>query len=142
MSFEAAWSLQTALFDRLSQDAALQALLGNPARIHDAIPSDAVFPLLQIGAGKIAPYSGIEGAIEHTLRFSAFSRWGGRKEGKLIADRVRQLLQNLRLPIDGHVIVQSRMVFEDHLRFRDPDTFQATMRYRIVTIPDSIASAA
>lgn len=135
MTMGAAWALQSALYTELSQDTELQTLLGSPARIYDAVPDDAVFPLLQLGAVRMEPLSGVDGAIEHIVRLTAFSRYGGRKEGKLIADRCRALLQNASFLLEDHELVQARMVFEDHLKVADPDIYQATMRYRFVTIP-------
>lgn len=141
MTFNAAWALQSALYTALSTDADLQALIGTPARVHDSVPEEAVFPLIQIGAVRMKPYEGIEGGVEHLIRLSAFSRYAGRKEGKLIADRCRQLLQNARLPLDGHEMVQARMIFEDHLKIADPDIYQATMRFRFVTVPTMAVAA-
>lgn len=142
MTFDAAWSLQTALYANLCASDAVKALIGDPARVHDAIPADAVFPLVQIGGARIRPYEGLRGGFEHTLRITAFSRYGGRAECKAIAAAVHGVLQDARFPLEGHRIVQARMVFEDHLRFRDPDTYQATMRYRVVTAESPLAEVA
>lgn len=142
MNYDAAWSLQTALYTALTSDTNLQSLIGLPARVYDAVPSDTVFPFIQIGAGQVFPYGGIEGGFQHIIRITAFSRWGGRQECKAIAEAVRSLLQNAALTLEGHTLVQSRLVFEDHLRHREPETFQGAMRYRMVTIPINYSEAA
>ncbi|MEO1658900.1 MAG: DUF3168 domain-containing protein [Pseudomonadota bacterium] len=142
MITDAAWALQTALYAELANDSALQALIGGPARIYDAIPPETIFPFVQIGAGQILPYDGIDGGFEHIVRITAFSRWGGRHECKAIAEVVRARLQNTRLALEGHKLLQARLVFEDHLRHRDPETFQGAMRFRFVTVPNSFAEAA
>lgn len=140
MSLDPAWALQVALYEALSQDPQIRGLIGDPPRLHDAIPEDAVFPLVRIGAGRIEAYSGIAGAYQHTARIIAYSRYGGRKECKAIAHAVRGVLHDARLPMEHHRMVQARLVFEDHLRYRDPETFQATMRYRFVTVPEAVAA--
>jgi len=142
MITDAAWSLQTALYTALIGDHTLKTLIGDPARVYDAIPADSVFPFLQTGAGQLSPYLGIEGGFEHIIRITAFSRWGGRQECKLIAEAVRACLQNAGLALEGHHVLQARLIFEDHLRYRDPETFQGAMRYRIITAPDSFVEAA
>ncbi|MEM9286310.1 MAG: DUF3168 domain-containing protein [Pseudomonadota bacterium] len=142
MITDAAWSLQTALYSALADDGDLQTILGDPARIYDAIPPDTIFPFLQIGAGQLLPYQGIAGGFEHIVRLTAFSRWGGRQECKAIAELIRIRLQNADLTLEGHKLLQARLVFEDHLRHRDPETFQGSMRYRFVTVPNSFVEAA
>ncbi len=135
MTMDAAWALQSALYTALSNDEELQGVLGNPARIHDEVPADATFPLLQLGAVRMQPYEGMEGGFEHIIRMTCFSRYGGRKEGKQIADICRRILQNAQLSLEGCELAASRLVFEDHLKIADPDIYQATMRYRFVTVP-------
>lgn len=135
MTESPAWQLQTALYDLLKNDAQLQTLIGNPPRVYDAVPDDAVFPLVQIGPGRLEPFAGTEGAMEHLLRITIFSRWGGRRECKIIADAVRNTVQDCRPPLTDHRVVHARLVFEDHLRHRDPETYQASMRFRVVTAP-------
>lgn len=141
MTMDAAWALQTALYNALSGDAELQQTLGNPARIYDTVPSDASFPLLQLGSVRMRPYTGIAGGYEHIIRLTVFSRWGGRKESKAISKRLRELLQNARLTLEGHEMIQARMVFEDHLKIREPDIMQGSLRYRFVTIPQAAVAA-
>jgi len=138
MTNSPAWSLQTAIFDALTQASAIQALIGNPARIYDAVPSEAIFPLLQLGAARIVLLKGVEDAHEHIISINAFSRWGGRRECKLLAQAVRDVLQNARFDLGTHEVVQARMVFEDLLKVRDPETFQAAIRYRFVVMPQAV----
>ncbi|MEO1042132.1 MAG: DUF3168 domain-containing protein [Pseudomonadota bacterium] len=142
MNSDAAWSLQTALYTALTSDTDLQSILGVPARVYDSIPSDTIFPFVQIGAGQLFPYGGIDGGFEHMIRITAFSRWGGRQECKAIADAVRAVLHNGSLTLEGHSLIQSRLIFEDHLRHREPDTYQGTMRYRLLTVPSNYSEAA
>ncbi|MEM1381288.1 MAG: DUF3168 domain-containing protein [Pseudomonadota bacterium] len=134
-----AWEVQTAVYAALIANPDVQAIVGSPARIFDAIPDDVAFPFVQLGATQMKALPGSEGGIEHLLRITIFSRWGGRSESKHIAGTIRSVLQNAELPLTDHTMVLSRLVFEDHLRLRDPDTFQASMRFRIVTMPEEVA---
>ncbi|MEM7517304.1 MAG: DUF3168 domain-containing protein, partial [Planctomycetota bacterium] len=77
----------------------------------------------------------------HIVRFTIASRWGGRKECKEIATSMRALLQDARFALEGHELLQARLVFEDHLRHREPDVYQATLRYRFITVPHAEAAA-
>jgi hypothetical protein len=138
---DAAWALQEAIYSRLTADQSLRALLGDPPRIFDQPPPEATFPMLILGAGELKPYAGIEGAFEHLFRFTAYSRWGGRRECKLIAAGVRLSLQDAALTLDGHRLIQSRLVFEDQLKLREPDIYQGVMRYRFVTVPEALVAA-
>ncbi|NNU16984.1 DUF3168 domain-containing protein [Parvularcula sp. ZS-1/3] len=141
MTMDAAWALQTALYDALTGDAELQALLGSPARVYDTVPKNAAFPLVQLGSVRMRPYEGIEGGYEHIIRLTVFSRWGGRKEPKAVTERLRAILQDARLTLEGHEMVQARMVFEDHLKIREPDIMQGSLRFRFVTITETAVAA-
>lgn len=142
MTLGAAWSLQAGLYAALSQDDDLQSMLGDPPRLFDAVPEDAVFPLVQLGAVRMSPAAGIGGGFEHIIRLTVLSRWGGRKECKTIAARIHALLQNARLPLSDHKMMQARLVFEDYLRIREPDLYQGALRYRFITVPANWEAAA
>lgn len=131
----ASWSLQTGIYAHLRTDSALQAHIGNPARIYDAVPPEAIFPFLTIGEAQTRDYEGIEGAREHDIRIGAFSRWGGRREVKEISERIYDRLHDATFPVDGHILSQCRFVFADILQKADRDTYQSIMRYRMVTEP-------
>ena len=140
MSDSPAWALQEAIYQVLTGDAAIQHWVGDPARVYDAIPTEALFPLLQIGASRILPLKGVTGGQEHIVSINAFSRWGGRQECKRIASAVHNVLQNARFTLGDCQVVQARMVFEDLLQVRDPETFQAAMRYRFAVVPLELAA--
>jgi hypothetical protein len=135
MSLPCAWALQTGLRDHLSTDAGLQMLVGTPARIFDALPTDTVFPVLTIGAGRVRDYAGVDGAREHDVRLHAYSRWGGRGEVKRVLDTIYDRLHDSSFPLEGHRVAACRFVFADIFKQIDQDTFQGVARYRVVTEP-------
>ena len=133
MTLPAAWALQVGLRSHLGASSALAAHLGSPSRIYDRVPEDAVFPLLTIGESRIRPLDGHDQAMEHDIRLNAWSRWGGRKELREIADAVHDALHDADFTVDGIDVISTRFVFADMFRQPESDTYQAVMRYRIVT---------
>lgn len=140
MSDSPVWALQSAIYQALTDSDAIKALVGTPARVYDAIPPEALFPLLQIGASRVLPLRGVSGGHEHIISINAISRWGGRRECKHIASAVYSVLQNTRFQLGDCEVVQARMVFEDFLKVKDPETFQAAMRYRFAVVPLELAA--
>ncbi|MCI5044183.1 MAG: DUF3168 domain-containing protein [Aquisalinus sp.] len=135
MLTQPAYPLQEALWLALTSDTALQLLLGNPPRVHDQPPPGAFFPFLTIGETRLRALEGVEGAVEHDLRFHAWSQYEGRAELKEIISAVYDVLHNATLTVTGHRLVSLRFVFSDIFRKIDSETFHAVMRYRAVTEP-------
>ena len=131
----AAWAVQSGVYAHLAQDTALRALLGDPARIFDAIPEEAAFPLLTLGASRMRELEGVADALEHDIRLTAYSRWGGRAEVKAIESALHDALHDQAVSIAGYRLVSSRFLFADTFRLADGDTYQSVMRYRLVTQP-------
>lgn len=135
MTGDANWALQQAVYAYLAADGHLKALIGDPARIYDDAPADAVFPFLTIGQARLNDWHGAEGGVEHDLRLYAWSRYAGRKEIKDITSAVYDALHDATLSPAGHALVNLRFVFADIFRRQDGDTYQGVMRYRAVTEP-------
>lgn len=132
---DASWALQSAVYARLKTDARVKAALGDPARIFDSPPEDAVFPYLTLGESRVGDWAGVSGGQEHELRFYAYSQYGGRREVKRIISAVYDAIHETRFDVPGFHLVNMRYVFADVLRRREPDTYQGVMRYRAVTQP-------
>ena len=74
----AGWNLQKAVYARLAADATLNALVGNPPRIHDDVPAGAVLPYVQIGDATEADWSTVsELGSEHQLTIYVWSGGAG-----------------------------------------------------------------
>ena len=72
---DANWALQQALFAELSANSDVQAALGDPPRLYDAVPRDAVFPYAVLGDGQENDAStATEQGSEHILAIHIWSR--------------------------------------------------------------------
>jgi uncharacterized protein DUF3168 len=129
------WELQRAIYQRLAADPALQAEIGNPARIYDDAPPEAVFPYLIVGEARASDWNGVDGGMEHDVKLYAFSRYAGRREVKRIMGAVYDTLHEAALTLSGHQLINIRFVFGDVFRRQDSETYQGVVRFRAVTQP-------
>lgn len=131
----AQWELQRAIYAALSADAALKSEIGDPARVYDDPPEDAAFPYVTIGEARARNIAGVDGALEHDVRLTVFSRYAGRREVKRIMGALYDALHEAPLILSGFRLVQIRFVFADAFRRQDGDAYQGAMRFRAVTEP-------
>lgn len=133
MTIPVAWSLQVALRTHLSAQERIESLIGNPARIFDSVPYNAIFPLLTIGQSRIRAVDCAPGSFEHDLRLNAYSKWGGRREVRLLTEAVYDALQDATFTLEGGKVIASRFIFADMLRPPRDDVFSGVMRFRLIT---------
>ncbi|KPL54514.1 hypothetical protein ABB55_21710 [Prosthecomicrobium hirschii] len=134
MSHDAGSQLLAALRARLVADAALEALLGGPGRIHDGPPRDAALPYLAIDTVAGRPIGGVGlDLVEHEIVVSAWSRAGGKREALALADRVDLSLAETPPAPAGHRLVSLRLDRRDARLARDRVTAIATLTFRAVT---------
>ena len=131
----AQWELQKAVYQALRADAGLKAEIGDPARIFDDPPPEALFPYLTIGEARASDWKGVEGGLEHDLKLYVFSRYAGRREVKRILGAVYDALHEAALTVTGHNLINIRFVFADAFRRSDGETYQGVARFRAVTQP-------
>lgn len=132
----ASWALQQAMFAAVGADAALCALIGDPPRLYDAPPRQAIFPYLVFAEdGETAWNTGLDSASEHLIVFHVWSRAGGRKENKAIADALRACLDDAALVPTGHRLVSLSFRKAQHGREKDGVTFRTRIEFRAVTEP-------
>ncbi len=127
---DAAFAVQTAIYDKLTGDAALMAAID---AVHDQVPENAAFPYLTIGEDTGRDFgTKTESGQSLTLTLDAWSRAHGRKEVKDILARVHALLHEQALSVAGFTHLLTR--FEFTQTFRDPDglTQHGVARYRII----------
>ena len=130
----AQWELQKAVYQTLAADAALQAEIGDPARIFDDPPPDALFPYLTLGEARASDWKGVEGGRERDVKLYVFSRYAGRREVKRILGAVYDALHEAALTVTGHDLINIRFVFADAFRRSDGETYQGVARFRAVTV--------
>jgi Protein of unknown function (DUF3168) len=134
MSADSAWPLQKAVYDALAAAPAVQALLGDPARIYDSVPPGAAFPYLAIGEATAADWSAKSFAgVEARLTLHVFSTERGAKQAKAVLDAVHGVLHDAALPVAGHNLASLRFEFAATLLDEDGLTWHGLARYRALT---------
>lgn len=126
-------ALQKALIAHLKADAAVQALLGTPARIHDGAPDPPTFPHLLIGRSESRPVRADGGGVEHALTLTVVSRLRGTEEAKAVLAAVRVRLANAAVEADGVRTVSLTVSFADVFPSADGARTFAVLRVRAVT---------
>lgn len=128
----AANALLQAIFARLMGDAALVTL--NPGGIVDRLLPNAVLPCIVIGDLESRDYStATEKAEEHFLSLQIWSDANGRKGTGEIAARVKNLLDDVALPIAGVSLVNLQLLSSRSRREAKTRNFVVEMRFRAVT---------
>lgn len=131
------FAVQEAVFTKLSGDAAMQALIGSPARLYDHAPAEAVFPFLTLGAtdAEAADDKNGYGALQ-IMTLHAWSRYRGRKETQAILDAAYALLHHGDLTVSGHVCASCR--WRDSAIGLEDDglTYHGVASYRILTLAE------
>ena len=127
-----ALALQQAVFAALSADAELQALLGG-AHVFDGAPRNAEAPYVHLGESEARDWStATEAGTEISFAVVAWSRQPGRTEALAIAERVRMLLHDAALEVDGLRLVNLRHVATETARNEKPEGRRAVVRFRAV----------
>jgi hypothetical protein len=126
-------ALRKAIRDFLLTDAALLALLGGP-RVYDAPPRNAPKPCVVFARSRSRDWSA-QGAPgrEHDLALDVWSAQDGVREALDVAERLRVLLDDARLTLQGFTLV--RLEAGELLAARDPalSLSQARLRLRALT---------
>lgn len=134
MASDSLWALQAAVFTALTGDATLQALIGNPARVYDAVPQDAVFPYAVIGQVSGKPWdTKTSDGMEAVLEVHTWSRYAGTKEAKDIMAAVTAVLDDQALSVAGHTLVNLRFESSQTALERDGITRHSAQKFRAVT---------
>lgn len=129
----AANALLQAIHARLSGDAGLTALIGEDG-IRDRLLPRQRLPAVVIGEFDTRDLStATEAGEEHFVTLEIWTEGEGRRAALTIADRVRALLDNADLALDGAVLV-SLLATGSRSR-REPGTraYRVEMRFRAVT---------
>ncbi len=129
-------ALQKALIAHLKADGAVQALLGEPARIRDAtsVPvAGEAFPHLLMGRCESRPLGADGGGIEQALTLTVVSRFRGTEEAKAVLAAVRLALHDAALEADGVRTVSIVVSFADVFPSADGARTFAVLRVRAVT---------
>ncbi len=127
--------VQKRIFEILSADAALDALLGDN-KIFDFVPQDAAYPYVKIG---IASYNDLESTT--TSGFTGdiqIDVWTGEPDigtakGHEIMTRIRDLLHNTDIwditDLENYCMINFREVFRQVVAEPDSATYHGVMRF-------------
>jgi hypothetical protein len=127
-----ALALQEAVFAALSADLELQALLGGP-HVFDGAPRNAEAPYVHLGESETRDWStATEAGTEISFALVVWSRQPRRAEALAIAERVRELLHDAALDVDGARLVNLRHVATETARNEKPEGRRAVVRFRAV----------
>lgn len=139
MAQDASWPLQQAIYTAITGAAAVQALLGNPARVYDRVPrGEPTYPYVTLGETTVTD-AGAKGGVNidhHTIALHVWSRYDGHKETKQILDAIRDALHHQTgLTVTGHTLVElthefTEMFGEDN---QDGVTWHGVARYGAIT---------
>lgn len=131
----AASALQKAIYDRLSGDAALTALIGGNA-VTDRRLAEPAAPLVVIAGIDSTDHStATEPGEEHIVTLDIWSDASGHRQAQAIAAAVRAALHDAALTLAGHRLVllfhrDTRLSRDGKSRFH-----RAEMQFRAVTEP-------
>ena len=125
--------LQKAVFEALTGDAGLVALLGGP-RVFDHAPADAAFPYVTFGRTSIYDWStGTESGTEQLFTIHIWSKAKGKKETLDIMELARARLDQAPLALAGHHLVNFRLEFAEARHDDDLALHHGLLRFRAVT---------
>lgn len=128
----AASALQKAIHDRLTADAELTALIGADG-ICDRLLDHQRLPLVVIEAIESRDRStATEDGEEHFITLVVWSKAGGHREAQTIAARLRALLHDADLPLDGFHLVSLLHRSTRVAREGTKALHKAEMRFRAV----------
>ena len=135
----AAIDISEALHTLLSEAAGVRAVLGQPPRLYDHPPEDAVFPYLTYGPMRSEDKSA-DGAIinAHMITLHIWSRYGGRAEVLNVLQAVTQALQTGTLALTAVKLVRAQVTYTDVFRAPDGMTLHGLIRFSLITDSDNI----
>lgn len=117
-------------------DPGVKALLGDPARVYDEPPAEAVFPYVTLGRVESRPADAAGApAIEHVVTLHIWSRYGGRAEALDVIGALRAALHDASVAVAGRRLVFVFASFADVFRSGDAQTTHGILRLRAVTEP-------
>ena len=133
----AATELQRAIVAGLEADAGLADLLGGP-KVFDHTPADVAFPYVSFGRTSLFDWStDTEPGSEHLFTIHGWSRHAVKREVFAIMERVRSLLHDVQLVVDGHRLVLLRQEFVE-VRYEPGERVRhGLMRFRALLEPEA-----
>jgi hypothetical protein len=126
--------LQKAIFEALSANAALAALVGE--RILDHAPANVSFPYITFGRSTVYDWStGTEAGSEQLFTLHVWSKAKGKREVLAMIELARATLHDQPLELETHRLVNIRVEFSEARFDEDQSVHHGVLRLRAVTEP-------
>ena len=131
----AEWELQKAIYSELAADAGVKALIGDPARLYDQVPSSPTYPYVTLGEA-IAVDESTFGKLgqEHIVDVDTWSRYRGSKEAKSIMSAISAALHEATLTLSGFDHAGIMLDFSQLLRDPDGITRHGVQKFKSITL--------
>lgn len=127
--------VQAAIYEALSNDAALTGLLGG-THIFDAVPAGQAPPYLVFGPATYRDWStGTEPGLEQELSLIVWTQPNGRKQAMEIAEQVLIALGPLPQALAENTIVNFAHTLTSAQLDRREQAFRVALNFRAVTEP-------
>lgn len=139
MSSISDWSVQKAVFEKLTNDAPLSALLTpSGGSVYDYVPSSAPFPYIVFSDLQSQPFETAEGGGRNiTLALTAYSQKSGSKEIRHILSAIHACLHHQALSLEGHIAITCDETGMETSTENDGRLYKGTVRFRILTEPQT-----
>jgi hypothetical protein len=129
-------AIQQAMRAQLLARGELTTLLGG-AHIHDELPRGAKPPFIAFTALETRDWSTADQkAHEHFITLEVATNSRKRDDTQSIAQEIEAALDGAVLTLDGHVLVNLRLIFTNVTRTKSTENFGAVMRFRAATEPE------
>jgi len=130
-----AFALQTAMRQALLAHAPLVLLLGG-AHVYEELPHGAATSYVSFGDAETRDWSTADRkAHEHFVSLSIRTNARSRKLAQDIVDEIEAVLDNAALTLDGHRLVNLRLIFWSVARDKTSENFGGLIRFRAATEP-------
>ena len=128
-------ALQQAMRSALLARGELKTLLGG-ANIHDELPRGARPPYVAFTALETRDWSTADQkAHEHFVTIEIATNSRSRDDAQEIAQAIESTLDSVSLALEGHALVNLRVIFSNVTRTRSTENFGAVLRFRAATEP-------
>lgn len=123
-----------ATLEALRADQAVQAVLGNPARVYDDETPGPAYPyaVIERHESRAANAAAARG-LEHTLQIATYARHGGAHESKVILGALRAAIETLPFDLPSQRVVLVIPTYCDVMRTKNQFLLRGLLRIRIFT---------
>lgn len=129
-------ALADVVLDVLRGDAAVQDMLGEPARVFDGETQGAAYPYARLDRHDVKPGDAVSPMrLVHTLQFVTLSRYEGRREAKAILGAMRAAIEDAdwsAVGLVGQRVVLAMVTYSDAMRTRDLSAYRGILRVRLI----------